>query len=90
MSLSTVLPIMAGLGMREMIRREVAKGPRRADDLVWHVIVASAPRHDPGQTGRKTPHQRGFLIPKPISAARKSTLTPTAYSRMKVRAAATR
>jgi O-antigen/teichoic acid export membrane protein len=39
MSLSTVLLIMAGLGMQEMIGREVAKDPRRADDLVWNVIV---------------------------------------------------
>jgi O-antigen/teichoic acid export membrane protein len=39
MSLSTVLLIMAGLGMQELIGREVAKDPRRADDLVWNVIV---------------------------------------------------
>jgi O-antigen/teichoic acid export membrane protein len=39
MSLSTVLLIVAGLGMQEMIGREVAKDARRADDLVWNVIV---------------------------------------------------
>jgi O-antigen/teichoic acid export membrane protein len=39
MSLSTVLLIVAGLGMQEMIGREVAKDPRRADELVWNVIV---------------------------------------------------
>jgi O-antigen/teichoic acid export membrane protein len=39
MSLSGVLLIMAGLGMQELVGREVAKDPRRADDLVWNVIV---------------------------------------------------
>ena len=39
MSLSTVLLLVAGLGMQEMIGREVARDPRRADDLVWNVIV---------------------------------------------------
>src|SRR3954452_20319767 len=39
MSLSTVLLIIAGLGMQEMLGREVAKDPRRADDLVWNVVV---------------------------------------------------
>ena len=42
MSLSTVLLLLAGLGMQEMIGREVAKDPRRADDLVWNVIVIKA------------------------------------------------
>src|SRR5215217_1567808 len=39
MSLSTVLLIVAGLGMQELIAREVAKDPRSADHLVWNVIV---------------------------------------------------
>jgi O-antigen/teichoic acid export membrane protein len=39
LSLSTVLLIVAGLGMQEMLGREVAKDPRRADDLVWNVMV---------------------------------------------------
>src|SRR5829696_5954924 len=39
MSLSTVLLLVAGLGMQEMIGREVAKDPRRADDLLWNVVV---------------------------------------------------
>ena len=42
MSLSTVLLLVAGLGMQEMIGREVAKDPRRADDLVWNVVVIKA------------------------------------------------
>jgi O-antigen/teichoic acid export membrane protein len=42
MSFSTVLLIVAGLGMQEMIGREVAKDPRRADDLVWNVVVIKA------------------------------------------------
>lgn len=39
MSLSTVLLLAAGLGMQQLIGREVARDPRRADDLVWNVIV---------------------------------------------------
>src|SRR3954447_17771707 len=39
MSLSTVLLLFAGLGMQEMIGREVAKDPRRADGLLWNVVV---------------------------------------------------
>ena len=39
MSLSTVLLLVAGLGMQELIAREVAKDARRADDLLWNVIV---------------------------------------------------
>ena len=42
MSLSTVLLLLAGLGMQEMIGRELAKDPRRADDLLWNVIVIKA------------------------------------------------
>jgi O-antigen/teichoic acid export membrane protein len=42
MSLSTVLLLFAGLGMQETIAREVAKDPRRADDLVWNVVVIKA------------------------------------------------
>jgi O-antigen/teichoic acid export membrane protein len=42
MSLSTVLLLVAGLGMQEMIGREVAKDARRADDLVWNVAVIKA------------------------------------------------
>lgn len=38
-SLSTVLLLAAGLGMQEMIAREVAKDSRRADDLLWNVMV---------------------------------------------------
>src|SRR5215217_6189269 len=39
MSLSTVLLLVAGLGMQDMIGREIAKDPRRADDLVWNIAV---------------------------------------------------
>jgi O-antigen/teichoic acid export membrane protein len=39
MSLSTVLLLVAGLGMQELLGREVAKDPRRADGLVWNVIA---------------------------------------------------
>jgi O-antigen/teichoic acid export membrane protein len=42
MSLSSVLLLLAGLGMQEMIGREVARDPRRADELVWNVIVIKA------------------------------------------------
>jgi len=42
MSLSTVLLLLAGLGMQEMLGREVAKDPRRADDLLWNVVVIKA------------------------------------------------
>jgi O-antigen/teichoic acid export membrane protein len=42
MSLSSVLLLLAGLGMQEMIGREVAKDPRRADELLWNVIVIKA------------------------------------------------
>jgi O-antigen/teichoic acid export membrane protein len=42
MSLSTVFLIVAGLGMQEMVGREIAKDPRRADDLVWNVIAIRA------------------------------------------------
>src|SRR5215212_2997787 len=39
MSLSTVFLIVAGLGLQEMVGRELAKDPRRADALVWNVIA---------------------------------------------------
>jgi O-antigen/teichoic acid export membrane protein len=39
MSASTVFIIVAGLGLQEMVGREIAKDPRRADDLVWNVIA---------------------------------------------------
>lgn len=39
MSLSTVLLLVAGLGMQEMLGREIAKDPRRADDLLWNIVV---------------------------------------------------
>src|SRR5215212_8117274 len=42
MALSTVLLLVAGLGMQETIAREVAKDARRADDLVWNVVVIKA------------------------------------------------
>jgi O-antigen/teichoic acid export membrane protein len=42
LSLSTVLLLVAGLGMQEMIGREVSKDARRADDLVWNVAVIKA------------------------------------------------
>jgi O-antigen/teichoic acid export membrane protein len=42
MSLSTVLLLVAGLGMQEMTGREVAKDPRRADDLIWNIMVIKA------------------------------------------------
>ena len=42
MSLSTVLLIVAGLGMQEMLGREIAKDPRRADDLLWNIVVLKA------------------------------------------------
>jgi O-antigen/teichoic acid export membrane protein len=42
LSLSSVLLMLAGLGMQEMIGREVAKDPRRADELLWNVIVIKA------------------------------------------------
>lgn len=42
LSLSSVLLLLAGLGMQEMIGREVAKDPRRADELVWNVMVIKA------------------------------------------------
>jgi O-antigen/teichoic acid export membrane protein len=42
MALSTVLMLVAGLGMQELIAREVARDRRRADDLLWNVIVIKA------------------------------------------------
>ena len=36
------LLIVAGLGMQEMLGREVAKDPRRADDLLWNVVAIKA------------------------------------------------
>jgi O-antigen/teichoic acid export membrane protein len=42
LSLSTVLLLVAGLGMQEMLGREVARDPRRADDLLWNVVVIKA------------------------------------------------
>jgi O-antigen/teichoic acid export membrane protein len=42
MSLSSVLLIIAGLGMQELVGREVAKDARNADDLLWNVIVLKA------------------------------------------------
>ena len=42
LSLSTVLLLVAGLGMQEMLGREVARDPRRADDLVGNIIVIKA------------------------------------------------
>jgi O-antigen/teichoic acid export membrane protein len=42
MALSTVLMLVAGLGMQELIAREVAKDRRRADDLLWNVIAIKA------------------------------------------------
>jgi O-antigen/teichoic acid export membrane protein len=42
MSLSTVFLIIAGLGLQELLGREIAKDPRRADDLVWNVIAVRA------------------------------------------------
>jgi O-antigen/teichoic acid export membrane protein len=39
MSLSTLFLFVAGLGLQEMLGREVAKDPRHADDLVWNVIA---------------------------------------------------
>jgi O-antigen/teichoic acid export membrane protein len=39
MSLSTVFLIVAGLGLQELLGREIAKDARRADDLVWNVIA---------------------------------------------------
>src|SRR5688500_4118414 len=42
MALSTVLMLVAGLGMQELIAREVAKDRGRADDLLWNVIVIKA------------------------------------------------
>jgi O-antigen/teichoic acid export membrane protein len=38
-SLSTVLLLGAGLGMQELVAREVAKDPRRVDELLWNVVV---------------------------------------------------
>jgi O-antigen/teichoic acid export membrane protein len=42
MSLSTVFLIVAGLGLQELLGREIAKDPRRADDLVWNVLAVRA------------------------------------------------
>ncbi len=42
MALSSVLLIVAGFGMQELVGREVAKDARNADDLVWNVIVIKA------------------------------------------------
>ena len=42
MALSSVLLIVAGFGMQELVGREVAKDPRNADGLVWNVIVIKA------------------------------------------------
>ena len=39
MSLSTVFLVVTGLGLQELVGREIAKDPRRADDLVWNVIA---------------------------------------------------
>lgn len=38
-SLSTVLLIGAGLGMQELIAREVARDKHRLDELMWNVVV---------------------------------------------------
>jgi O-antigen/teichoic acid export membrane protein len=42
LSLSTVLLLVAGLGMQELLGREVARDPRRADDLVGNIMVIKA------------------------------------------------
>ena len=42
MSFSTVFVIVAGLGLQELVGREIAKDPRRADDLVWNAIAVRA------------------------------------------------
>ena len=34
--------IVAGLGLQELVGREIAKDPRRADDLVWNAIAVRA------------------------------------------------
>lgn len=38
-ALSTVFVIVAGLGLQELVGREIARDPRRADDLVWNAIA---------------------------------------------------
>ena len=42
MAFSTVFLIVAGLGLQELVGREIAKDPRRADDLVWNAISVRA------------------------------------------------
>jgi O-antigen/teichoic acid export membrane protein len=42
MSLSTVFLFVTGLGLQELVGREIAKDPRRAHDLVWNVIALRA------------------------------------------------
>lgn len=39
LSLSTVLLIVAGLGMQELIAREVARDRHRVDELLWNVVA---------------------------------------------------
>jgi len=39
LSLSTVFLIVAGLGLQELVGREIAKDRRRADELMWNVIA---------------------------------------------------
>jgi O-antigen/teichoic acid export membrane protein len=39
MSLSTILMVGAGLGLQELLAREVAKDGRRVDDLFWNVLA---------------------------------------------------
>ena len=39
MSFATLFLIVAGLGLQEMVGREIAKDRRRADDLVWNAIA---------------------------------------------------
>jgi len=42
LSFSTVLMVLAGFGLEELIAREVAKDRREVDELLWNVVVLKA------------------------------------------------